>query len=125
MYVYAMGVFIVVQFGFDIVCNDANPQGSLILILTYPATAIVSSSRGVHWSSRIWSGRVRSGEGEGEGSPSPQCPTLEVRLYVSKALHMTNYSIPYNTNRLGKKLENGFCRNNASKRPLAVNAPGC
>ena len=111
----ALGFFIGVQFVFHIVCSSPNLYRSLILNPTSPATAVVGSSRGVHWSGRVTSGRVRSGsvgsrevdrevEGgcdcEREGDPRRQRLTVEVHPFVCKVHQMTNNnSIPNATNR--------------------------
>ena len=110
----AIGFFIGVQFGFDISCSRPNIYGSLILNLTLPATAVVGSSRDVHWSGRVRSGSVGSGEvdreveggGDCEGDLRRQRPTVEVHLYACNVPHMTNSnSIPYATNRYGGNIK--------------------
>ena len=111
----AVGFFIGVQFVFDIVCSRPNLYGSLILTPPSPATAVVGSSRGVHWSGRDTSGRVRSdsvgsgevdrnveggGDCELEGDPRRQRLTVEVHPFVCKVHQMTNNnSIPNATYR--------------------------
>ena len=116
-----LGVFIGVHFGFDIACSRPNLCRSLVLNLTSPATVVVGSSRGVHWSGRVLSGRVRScsvGSGEverevegggdckGEGGSRRQRPTVGFHPYVCKVPQMTtNHSIPYATNRYGGNMK--------------------